>query len=124
LRRRRREELDLSGFRIEPADAVGVLHRKPQDAALVEDERVRILRFRVRHLVLGDLAGLRIELTDERSGVARVPDVAGLVFDQAVRSRVRGLQRIFLYRAGLRVYAAELVSHLPAVPERAIARGE
>jgi hypothetical protein len=35
------------GFRIKPADAVANLHREPQDAALVEVERVWITGLRI-----------------------------------------------------------------------------
>ena len=61
--------------------------------SLVEDQRVRIARCRIRQLVLGDVAGLRIELADQPREVAGEPDVAVLVLDQAVRAGMRRLER-------------------------------
>ena len=58
------------GLRIELADEVAALHREPQDAAPVEDRRVRVARRRIGHLVF-DLSGLGIESPDQAGGVAR-----------------------------------------------------
>ena len=95
LRGRRGDELDLAGLGIEPADHVGLLHREPQDAVVVEDEGVRVLAPRIGQLVFGDSAGLRIELADQAGDVAGEPDVAVLVFGEAVRAGVRRLERVF-----------------------------
>src|SRR5438552_3892213 len=119
---RRREQLDLASLRVEAPHPIGILCREPEDSALVEDQRVRILHIRIRHLVLGDGARLRIQLADESSGVAGVPDVTVLVLDQAMRSGVRRLEGEFLEAAGLRIEPAEHIVHLPRVPERAIRR--
>ncbi|MNC84494.1 hypothetical protein D3C83_00500 [compost metagenome] len=91
---------------------------------MIERERVRVLRFRVRHRVLGDLAGFRIELADDARVVAGEPDVAVLVLDQAVRRGLRRLERVFADLPGLRVDAPQLVGELPGVPDGAVARGE
>ena len=65
IRRGRGEELDLPARGIEPAHHVAVLHREPDDALLVDCNRMRILRLRIGHSVFGDVAALRVELADE-----------------------------------------------------------
>src|SRR6266849_9514963 len=122
FRRGRGEQLDLTRLRVEPPHQVGILHREPQDPALIEDQRVGILGLGVRHPVLGDRTRLRVELADEGPGVARVPDVAVLVLDQAMRPGVRRLEGIFLEAASLRIEPAEHVVHLARVPERSVPR--
>src|SRR4029077_15792330 len=81
-----RDQLDLADLGIEPPDHVGILQVEPQNFALIEDERMRVFRIRVGHLVLGDLSRLRVELAYQRPGIARVPNVAALVLDQAMWS--------------------------------------
>src|SRR5437867_5175828 len=64
--RRRLDQLDraIRLARVENADEVPRLDREEEAAVAEEDQRVRIARLWVRHLVLGDLAGLRIDLPD------------------------------------------------------------
>src|SRR5207245_1950057 len=112
----------LAALRIEASDPVRVLHGEPEDAALIEDQRVRILGLRIRHLVLRDLAVFGVQLADERAGVAGVPDVALAILDEPVRAGMRRLERILFYGAALRVHATEHVRHLSRVPERSVAR--
>src|SRR5262249_16648833 len=52
------------------------------------------------------------------------PDVAVLVLDETVRTGLRGLEGIFLDRAGLGIEAAELAGELAGVPNRAVAGGK
>jgi hypothetical protein len=123
-RRRRGDELDLARLRVEPADHVRLLQREVQHAVGRERERVRVLRVRVGHAVLGDLARSRIQLADERLMVAGEEDVAVAVLDQPVRAGGGRLKRILLHLAGLRIDAPEPVGHLSRVPDRPVARRE
>src|SRR5262249_1522210 len=93
---RRRQQLDFARFRIEPTDAVGILHREPENARAVEDESMRIMNIGVWHLVFADGASFRVKLTNQRASVAGVPDVAVLILDQAVWPRMRSFERVFL----------------------------
>src|SRR5262249_61583259 len=106
LRRRRGDEPDVAGPGIESADHVGLLQREPQDAALVEIERVRVARLGIGQLVFGDGAGLRVELADQPDIVAGVPDVAVAVLGEPVRAGMRSLQVVFPDLSRLRVEAA------------------
>ena len=121
VRRLHRDELDVAGRRVQPADHVAELQGEEQDALAVEHRRVRVLRVGVGHLEFGDLARLRVELADGAVLVARVPDVAGVIEHHRVRHGVRR-QRIFLHLAGLRVDAADQVGPLPGPPDAAVRR--
>src|SRR6185369_16148729 len=96
-----------------------VLHAEPQDAVLVEQRRVRILRLWTGHVVVFELAGLDVELADVATPVASVPDVAILVVDQPVRSAPHR-DRVFLHLSSLRIEPAKPVGKLTSPPDRAI----
>ena len=86
---------------------------------LVEDQRVRILRVRIRHLVDGELAGRRIEPADRAVLVAGVPGVALRIELDGVREGA-GRQLLFLHLAGARIEPADQVAELSDPPDRAV----
>src|SRR5437899_13002888 len=75
---------------------------------------------RIRHRVLRNLTVVGIQFSDIAFEYRCEPDISCGVRDQAVGTRIRRLQRKFSEASGSRVEAAELVSHLSGVPERAI----
>ncbi|MCZ7653900.1 MAG: hypothetical protein M5R42_05800 [Rhodocyclaceae bacterium] len=98
---------DLSRGALEAADALPVLHDEPDDAFLVDHQRVRVAAG--RRAMLGHPARLRVEAADGAVAVAGVPDEAFRIDQQAVRAGTGG-QFPLVERFRLRVEAGDAVA--------------
>ena len=110
---------DLPGTHIQPAHASCALHREPDRALAVGDERVRIAaRWR---LVLHHLAGGRVQMPDRAVAVPGVPRCVVGIDQHTVRVRA-GRQVPLLERLRLRVEACDLVPVHDADEDASIGR--
>src|SRR5205814_7906261 len=104
--------------RIESPDDAGLLGGEPEDAARVEDGRVRIDPALGHRMALERVA-LRVEPPDVLAGDGGEPDVAVAIGGEAVRAGAFG-QREFVDVAGAWIETAQLVGLLLGEPERSV----
>src|SRR5688572_15304984 len=115
----RRDQIDLLGLHVQPADAVRPLRREPDVAFPVEDVRVRVLRL-AGHDDL-EPAAARVEPSDAPVAVAGVPDDPLRIDVDAVGIGPL-LDLVALELLGLRIEVSDVVPGLPDEPDFAVWR--
>ena len=112
--------LNVAGLRIEPADEIAALHGEPDDAVMIDDERVRVAGVRIGQWIFFHFAAASVSSLPMKPRKLPVNQTLPSLSSTRPCGADMRIDRVFLDLTGLRVEAAELVGELAGPPDRAV----